>query len=106
MEQQKSLAEMLACLPPEGRHAYLDIEAVRRLVRNIRPGVDAPATIEKTGGNWRLRYHFTLPDGSRRRRGVTLPDAAAADWIRERMRQAGGARGARFGAGEFGRTAG
>ncbi|MDR1612917.1 MAG: hypothetical protein LBT97_09055 [Planctomycetota bacterium] len=104
--EKKSLAEMLACLPPEGRHAYLDNEAVRRLVRKIRPGVDAPATVERAGGNWRLRYHFRLPDGRRRRRGVTLPDDAAADWIRERMRQARGAQGARIGAGESGQTAG
>jgi hypothetical protein len=105
--EKKSLAEMLASLPPEGRHAYLDIEAVRRLARNIRPGVDAHATVERGYGNrWRLRYHFTMPDGSRRRRGVTLPDDAAADWIREQIRQARGAQGARIGAGESGQIAG
>ena len=79
---------MLACLPPEGRHAYLDVESVRRLTEKIRPGIDAPATIEKQGDTWRLRYHFTLPDGRRHRRGVTLPDDATADWIREGMRRA------------------
>jgi hypothetical protein len=79
--------DLLRFLPPEGRHAYLDAAAVRRLVRKIRPGVDAPAFLEKRGATCRLRFVFHLRNGRRLRRGVTLPDSEIAAWLAGRLQK-------------------
>jgi hypothetical protein len=83
-----SEAELLNCLPPQGRHAWLDNQAVKRLVRKMRPGVVVPALLEKRGSVWRLRFAFHHPDGRRLRRGVTLPDQATAEWVRDYLAKA------------------
>lgn len=70
--------------PPLGRHAFLDAEAVKRLVREIRPGEKCQGNVEKArNGTWRLRVTVSLAKGKRVRRGITLPDDAAAEWVRD-----------------------
>lgn len=70
-----------ALFPPLGRHAYLDGDAVRRLVMGLGGGV--AASIEKRGSAWRLRVRIAKPGGKLLRRGVTLPDEATAEWARD-----------------------
>ena len=75
-------------LPPQGRHAYMDGSAIRRLVKKLQLGVKVAAHIEKRGEAWRLRISFSDDAGKRIRRGVTLPDAETAEWVREYIESA------------------
>lgn len=73
--------------PPSNRHAYLDAAAIKRLVRNVKPGLDCPANLEKVGRGWRLRVKFTLDDGQVVRRSVTLPDIDTALWVEQYLKK-------------------
>jgi len=62
--------------------------AIRRLVKKLQLGVKVAAYVEKRGETWRLRMSFNDAAGKRIRRGVTLPDADAAAWVREYIQNA------------------
>lgn len=80
-EGMDSSTSGLRYFPPSNRHAYLDAESVKRLVRNVKAGLDHPANLEKTANSWRLRVKFTLDNGQTIRRSVTLPDSDTALWV-------------------------
>ncbi len=67
--------------PPSNRHAYMDADAVKRLVRSVKAGLEHTANLERKGDGWRLRVKFVMPDGSSVRRAITLPDAETAEWV-------------------------
>lgn len=74
--------------PPPNRHAYLDTDAVKRLVRGVKAGLDHPANLERTKNTWRLRVKFSLEDGRIVRRSVTLPDSETAEWVARYLKKA------------------
>lgn len=80
--------EISRCLPPPGRHAYLDARAIRRLVRKLRPGLNVSAHVERRRDAWRLRVSFTGGNGARVRRGITLPDEETALWVKANIAEA------------------
>jgi hypothetical protein len=76
--------EIQKLFPPQGRHGFLDADAVRRLVETLQPGLKCQGNVERTyNGTWRLRVTANLVDGKRSRRGITLPDDGTAAWVRE-----------------------
>ena len=76
--------EILKLFPPRGRHAFLDTDAVKRLVAALQPGLKCQGSVERAYNNtWRLRVTVGLVNGKRSRRGVTLPDDETAAWVRE-----------------------
>ena len=77
---QSTIAGM-ECFPPPNRHAYLEPDSFKRLVRAVKAGLDHPANLEKTRDGWRLRVKFRLPDGTSVRRSITLPDRETAEWV-------------------------
>ena len=81
--------ELARHLPPAKRHAYLDPDAVRRLVEALKPGLNAAANLEKYRGGWKLRITLSKPTGGVVRRSITLPDCdRTVAWVRERLAQA------------------
>jgi len=80
--------ELARHLPPERRHAYLDADAVRRLVEAVRPGLLVAANLERYKDGWRLRITLNRSIGGVTRRSVTLPDDDTASWVREHLMQA------------------
>jgi len=87
-ETMRGDAELARHLPPVKRHAYLDADAVRRLVEALKPGLSAAANLEKYRGGWRLRITLNRPEGGVTRRSITLPDPDTAGWVRDRLTQA------------------
>ncbi len=78
------VAEIEQQFPPLGRHAFLDAESVKRLVHAVQPGLRCQGIVEKApNGVWRLRVVAGVVDGRCIRRGITLPDDATAEWVRE-----------------------
>ncbi|MCD7896489.1 MAG: hypothetical protein LUG50_07400 [Planctomycetaceae bacterium] len=75
-------------LPPVGRHAYMNGAAIRSLVKKLQPGQRIAAHVEQRGEAWRLRMSFSDESGKRVRRGITLPDAETAEWVRLYIREA------------------
>jgi hypothetical protein len=80
--------EISGCLPPPGRHAYLDVRAIRTLVRKLLPGLNVSAHVERRRDAWRLRVSFTGDNGARVRRGITLPDEETARWVKANIAEA------------------
>lgn len=81
--------DFLCFFPPSGRHAYLDAKAVKKLVVKIRPDKDVYVWVEKSCRSWRLRVSYILPNQTRVRRGITLPDDETAEWVRAYFQKSG-----------------